>query len=262
MSEPRTHSAYLASGPLDRDAPKHLFEYHDGSLLKIMKASVIADMDIWKGNRIIDPAHYNSIRQEIGDNVKQLDRNPFHVVRYMKEVEPGRTEHVKEIVDGQHRATILREFFDSKGDDWEQYDFDVLVIVKCCKDEQAIIDYFRTLNHTKAIEWKEDPNMIANRYLTALLVRFNSYKKVRIRQGKTRFPYVSVEAVREEIIRRHIGITRNQNVTEWADTIWRAHQAGLQELREAGAVSGAQEVALKADCVLGLFKDMDWLEPS
>lgn len=241
---------------------KPLFTYHDGSVLKRMKASEVADMNIWKGNRIIDPIHCNAIRQEIGDEIRKLDRNPFHVVRYMKEIEPGRTEHVKEIVDGQHRATILRKFFDSKGDDWETYDFDVLVIVKCCAGEQAIIDYFRMLNHTKAIEWQEDPNMVANRYMDALLRRFNSASKTLIRQGKTRAPYISVEAVREEIIRRRIGIAMKQGPTEWADTIWKAHQEGLAELREAGAVNGAQESALKAGCVLALFKTMDWLEPS
>ena len=82
------------------------------------------------------------------------------------------------------------------------------------------------------------------------------------RQGKTRAPYVGVEAVREEILRRRIGIATKQSPAEWADTIWRAHQEGLTELREAGAVSGAQEAALKAGCVLALFKNMDWLEPS
>jgi hypothetical protein len=240
----------------------HLFEYHDGSLLKMMKASAIADMDIWKGNRIVDLAHCLAIRREIGDDIDHLDLKPFHVVRYMKEVEQGRTEHVKEIVDGQHRATVLRDFFVSKGDDWSKYDFDVLVIVKCCKDEQAIIEYFRTLNHTKAIEWQEDPNMIANRFLDALLRRFNSSSKQMIRQGKTRAPYIGVEAVREEIRRRRIGIATKTSPAEWAETIWKAHQEGLAELREAGAVSGAQEAALKAGCVLALFKNMDWLEPS
>ena len=244
------------------DNPKQLFEYHDRSVLKIMRASEVADYDVWKGNRIIDLAHCLSIRREIGDDVKRLDLKPFHIVRYMKEVEPGRTIHVKEIVDGQHRATVLKEFFDSKGDDWSLYDFDVLVIVKCCSGEQAIIDYFRTLNHTKAIEWQEDPNMIANRYLDALLRRFNSPSKTFIRQGKTRAPYIGVEAVREEILRRRIGIAAKTSPAEWADTIWKAHQEGLNELRDAGAVSGAQENALKASCVLALFKNMDWLEPS
>lgn len=243
------------------EALKYLFEYHDGSVLKIMKASHVADLDIWKGNRIIDKLHCDAIRKEIGPNVRCLDLKPFHIVRYMKEVEPGRTEHVKEIVDGQHRTCIIKEFFESKGVDWKDYDFDVLVIIKCCKDEQAIIDYFRMLNTTKSIEWQEDPNMVANRYLEALLRRFNRSSKQFIRPGKTRAPYVGIDAVREEIVRRRVGIATKQSPVEWADTIWRAHQEGLAELREAGAVTIGQQSALKAGCVLALFKNMDWLEP-
>lgn len=239
-----------------------LFKYHDNSTLKVMQASQIADMEIWKGNRIIDRAHCDAIRKEIGDNVKRLDLKPFHIVRYMKETAPGIVEHTKELVDGQHRATILKEFFDSKGDDWEAYDFPVLAIVKCCANEEAIIEYFRMLNNTKSIEWQDDPNMVANRYVESLLRRFNSVKRYRIRQGKTRAPYVSVEDVREEIVRRRIGIATKQSPQEWGDQIWKAHQAGLQELRELPTRTAAQESALKAECMLALFKSMDWLEPT
>jgi hypothetical protein len=244
------------------DASNKLFQYNDGSYLKQIQASHIADMDIWKGNRIIDRAHCEAICKEVGDNVKRLDLKPFHIVRYMKETENGTTEHVKELVDGQHRATILKEFFDSKGDDWEAYDFPVLAIVKCCANEQAIIEYFRMLNNTKAIEWKEDPNVAANTYLAALLRRFNNPKKPLIREGKTRAPYIGVEAIREEMVRRQIGIMTKQTPTEWAEAIWKEHQAGLQELRDLQTKTAAQTSALKAGCMLALFKNMEWLEPS
>ena len=230
--------------------------------MKVMKPSEVADLPIWKGNRIIDRAHCEAIRKEIGDDVKRLDLKPFHIARYTKEAEYGSAEVIKELVDGQHRATILKEFFDSKGDDWETYDFPVLVIVKCCANEEAIIEYFRMLNNTKSIEWQDDPNMVANRYVEALLRRFNSVKRYRIRQGKTRAPYVSVEDVREEIVRRRIGIATKQSPQEWGDQIWKAHQAGLQELRELPTRTAAQESALKAECMLALFKSMDWLEPT
>ena len=227
-----------------------------------MQASHIADLPIWKGNRIIDRSHCSAIRKEIGDDVKRLDLKPFHIVRYMKETENDAVELVKELVDGQHRATILREFFDSKGDDWETYDFPVLAIVKCCTNEQSIIEYFRMLNNTKSIEWKEDPNVAANLYLNALLTRFNSSKRTLIRQGKTRAPYVGVEAVREEMVRRRIGIATIVRPGEWADAIWKEHQAGLQELRDMPAKTLQQTSALKASCMLALFKTMDWLEPT
>jgi hypothetical protein len=239
-----------------------LFIYHDDSVLKQMQASQIADLNIWKGNRIIDRAHCETIRREVGNDVKRLDLKPFHIVRYIKDTENGSGELVKELVDGQHRATILKEFFDQKGDDWEAYDFPVLVIIKTCANEQAIIEYFRMLNNTKAIEWKEDPNLAIARYLQSLLNRFNSRTRILIRQGKTRAPYVSVDAIREEMVRRRIGTNSNQTPEEYAEAIWKSHQAGLQELRELGAKTAAQTAALKAGCMLALFKTMDWLEPS
>lgn len=239
-----------------------LFQYNDGSTLKLMKASQIATLEVWKGNRIIDMEHRDAIRKAIGDDVKRLDLKPFHIIRYMKEFEDGKIEHVRELVDGQHRASILREFFDSKGDTWEKYDFDVLAIIKCCTDEQSIITYFRVLNHTKAIEWQEDLNLAVNRYLDALLRRFNRPYKQLMRQGKTRAPYVGIDAIREEMLRRRIPTKIQLSPEDYADAIWNAHQKGLAELREAGATQPNQVAALKANCILALFKKMDWLEPS
>lgn len=236
-----------------------LFIYHDKSYLVQMNASDIAKLDIWKGNRIIDRTHCETIRQEVRDDVKRLDLKPFHIVEYGKEVEYGSSVTVRELVDGQHRATILRDFFEQKG---KSHDFQVLAIVKNCANEQAIIEYFRMLNNTKAIEWKEDPNLAIARYLQSLLNRFNSRTRILIRQGKTRAPYVSVDAIREEMVRRRIGTNSNQTPEEYAEVIWKSHQAGLQELRELGAKTAAQTAALKAGCMLALFKTMDWLEPS
>jgi hypothetical protein len=241
--------------------PKSLFQYHDGSVLKLMKASQIATLDVWKGNRIIDIDHRNAIQTAIGNDVKRLDLKPFHIVRYMKERDDGIVEYVKELVDGQHRASILQEFFESKGDTWEQHDFDVLAIIKCCTDEQSIITYFRMLNHTKAIEWQEDPNLAVNRYLHALLNRFNRPYKSLIRQGKTRAPYVGIDAIREEMLRRRIHTKIQLSPEDYADAIWNAHQKGLAELREANPSQPNQVAALKAGCILALFKRMDWLEP-
>jgi hypothetical protein len=164
-----------------------LFKYHDNSTLKVMQASEVANLQIWKGNRIIDYSHCNAIRKEIGDDVKRLDLKPFHIVEYDKEAEYGSATNIRELIDGQHRATILKEFFDNKGYEWKHHDFPVLAIIKRCANEEAIIDYFRMLNNTKSIEWQDDPNMVANRYIESLLRRFNSVKRYRIRQGKHDF---------------------------------------------------------------------------
>ena len=39
------------------EPPKQIFTYHDGSALIIMRASEIAQMDVWNGNRILDFQH-------------------------------------------------------------------------------------------------------------------------------------------------------------------------------------------------------------
>lgn len=238
-----------------------LFDFHDGSELRLIPASEFCYYPIWKGNRILDKQHKLSIQSVIGENVRCLDIKPFHCVRYMKEVEAGVVKQVTEIVDGQHRAAIIREYFEKNEDYVHELDFQVMVITKCCKDELDIIQYFRILNKTKSIEWKEDGKMAVLPYMEALLSRFNSPKKILIRDGKTRAPYISSDMVREELVRIKIHLS-GEPPFDWANRIWKSHNERLEELARKSGRSKEEESCVKSGCLLGYSDTMEWLEPA
>lgn len=253
-------------------APLHTFS--DGSVLRTMFARDLARLAIWQGNRVLNQEHKATIHAQLKDNLQALDMKPYHIVSYKKEREDGSTELVCEIVDGQHRVSILKDYFaeeQSQRTDLEQVfapfhpriplDFQVLVIEKCCSSESEIIEYFRILNTTKAIEWRDDPVLCANRYLDALCTKFNTAGKSLIRQGRTRHPYASVDIVRQEMMKRHIGLGTRETPEEYATRIYKEHQTALEELTEAGASCREEEVCLKAGCLLLIVKNYDWLNP-
>lgn len=174
----------------------HLFLFSDGSVLRKISARDVVKIPIWKGNRILQQDHKQSILKSLTKGVKSLDLKPFHIVTYP--VEDGETEDTLSfIVDGQHRVSIIKEA--------EEKDFDVLVVEKKCESESDVIEYFKILNHTRAIEWKEDPVLVANRYLAALEKAFNTPKEKRIRPKATHRPYLYVDALREELVKRKVG---------------------------------------------------------
>jgi len=159
-------------------------------------------IEIWKGNRILDEGHVSKIRASINDDVKQLNINPFRIVSIQQD-----TGVTKYIVDGQHRSTILKRYFSNP----DAVDFDVVVIEKECLTESDIIEYFKILNTTKSIQWKEDPILIANKYITEFVKEFNTDpKKPVVKSGKTVRPYLSVDKLRDMMLSKH--------VTEWSIT--------------------------------------------
>jgi hypothetical protein len=170
---------------------------------------------------------------------------------------------VTQIVDGQHRVTILKKYYGNvSANPFDMEEFNVLVIEKRVTCEEEIIKYFKMLNQTKAIQWREDPRMIVNKYIDALLKRFNTPKKYLIRSGKTRFPYISVETLREEALRRRIGIEFDETPELFAERIYTDHCLQLYRLKSVGSTTKEQETALNAEFLLGLSKKMNWLDPS
>lgn len=235
------------------------FTLNNGSTMKQMSARDLCDIPIWQGNRILDEAHVEAIKRNV-DCVANLDMQPYHIVAYEAENEHGEKILCKRVIDGQHRLTVLKDYYKNTNP-FEAVDFLVFVIEKHCKDEQEIIEYFNVLNAQKSIEWREDPVIAANRYLTALMKKFNVGKKQLIRQGKTRFPYVSVETLREAAIGHRIGFQMKATPDEWAERIYLAHCIGLRELQNKEDRSKEENSALKAECLLALgpFKTMQWM---
>jgi hypothetical protein len=127
-----------------------------------MKASELVKIGIWKGNRIIDSEHVNAIMKTVGNNVKSLDF-VYRLVQYTIIDGGGKPFTVRVIVDGQHRHSVLCNYFSTICPE----DFDVVVLVKNVDSEDDIVEYFNILNNVKPIKWTE-PGLIINKYISAL----------------------------------------------------------------------------------------------
>jgi hypothetical protein len=167
---------------------------NDGSSVRVMKASELVSVPVWKGNRIIDSSHVSEIRRTVGTNVRTLDFG-YRLVTYNSLDAVGRTILVTELVDGQHRHAVLCEHFKPP---YFGEDFDVVATVKHVDSELEIIEYFNTLNSAKSIIWT-DNNLVINAYIAALERAFNKPKNMFIRKAATHRPYLSAEKVREEL---------------------------------------------------------------
>jgi hypothetical protein len=241
--------------PIRRSAPPpppkaQLFTFSDGSILRKMSARDLIKIPIWKGNRILNLDHKDSIRKTLKNGVKSLDLKPFHIVSYPVEEEDSMDQTLSYIVDGQHRHSIIKEA--------ETQDFDVLVIEKKCESESEVIEYFKILNHTRAIEWKEDPILIANKYIMALEKRFNMGKEKRIRQKSTHRPYMYVETLREELLKRKIGCT-GRTPLEFVTFAEETNQTLLHALRQKEKREQIEERALTLEFCLALDTKYKWL---
>ena len=192
-----------------------LFTSADGQMLGIASAKLVSTLPVWEGNRNILDDHVKDIQQSLGDNVELLNHTIFRVA--LVKLDTGVNKYY--IVDGQHRAKVLKEYFeknpfntdDSQGANDNHMDFDALVGVKEFENESEIIKYFQDINRVRAIQWKEDPNVIANKYIQVLLDYFQPPVKkgkpaiVYFRHGRTRKPYISIELVRQILLAKYDG---------------------------------------------------------
>ena len=191
-----------------------------------MSARSLCSIPIWKGNRVLDPAHVEALRRAVGSDVATLDSG-YKVIRY--EEEEGKGVFVKHsyVVDGQHRLRVLQDAFTVLG---PEVDFIVTVTEREVASEEEAILYFNQINHAKPISYTEDDTMVANRYLSTLLRVFGGPMKL-IRQGATRRPYLSADKLREQII-KHLSIIRTYSVEEFAQFVQMVNERLVAELRE------------------------------
>jgi hypothetical protein len=206
-----------------------------------MSAGRLAAIPIWKGNRNVDETHMNRISESINKSINELDISPYRIA---STVEDG--EVCKYIIDGQHRIMILREYFKNPDAD----DFLVIVIEKECETELEIIDYFNTVNRTKAMYWREDPVLAANKYIAPFLKEFNKDpKKPIIRAGKVNKPYMSVDRLRQVLIEKH--------VVEWRSTpiefVARCRQINDDHLEDLDTTVSVNKRAKEINFSLGLL---------
>ena len=234
--------------PIRKQPPPRQFlhTFTDGSILRKISARDLVKIPIWKGNRILNIEHKQSIVTSLKGGAKSLDLKPFHVVTY-----PDEEDEVQFfVVDGQHRHSIIKEA--------DNQDFEVLVIEKRCDSESEVIEYFRLLNHTRAIEWKEDPILVANRYIGALEKAFNGGKEKRIRQKSTHRPYLYIDNFRDELVKRKIGHT-GKTPDDFVKFAKLKNEEGLQVLLGKEKREAMEERALLLEFSLAMDTKYKWL---
>jgi hypothetical protein len=159
-----------------------------------MTARELVAIPVWKGNRILDTEHVVAIKKKTVD-VRRLDSG-YRIVNCMEANPSGVLVKQAYLIDGQHRAAILREHFLST---LCEPDFVVVVTEKDVASESEAIEYFNVLNTMKPQQWRTDPAILVNQYIAELERRFNGKRVKMIRQGVTCRPYLSVDRLREAL---------------------------------------------------------------
>lgn len=175
-----------------------LHTYSDGSKLYKMSAKTLLQVPIWKGNRIIDRNHVATIQRSIQGSIALLDSGykTIQYTEYDADNQPIKTTY---IIDGQHRISVVSDYFEAHPD---APDYFVTVTQLKVDSEADVIDYFNKINTVKPIQFEEDKNLILNKYIQALCKTYNGGMTL-IRAGATKRPYLSVDKLREALMKRY-----------------------------------------------------------
>jgi hypothetical protein len=237
-----------------RPKPSSLHTFHDGSELKVLSAKELATIEIWHSQRTLDVKHKNYISHQVEHSIKSLDGSLYHIVRYPPDED---SEEIRRIIDGQHRAAVLKDYFENNP---EAETFQVLIKEKFCETEDEAISYFKILNTTKAIEWKEDPKLVAQKYLEALFKIFKNDKTKFFRTNKTKRPFVHIEKLEQELVRRIWRISK-MRPDEFAEEVFAWNERKVEDLLNLdGPRSSLQTQALEKAFTLGLDETFPWLD--
>lgn len=208
-----------------------LHKYHDNSVLGTISVRALLAIPIWKGNRIIDMAHVRRIQESVKD-VRCLDSG-YKIICYSEEDVAGRPVEQRYIVDGQHRLSVLRDYYTTN---LCEADFQCTATEVAVADEAAAIAYFNAINNTKPIHFKEDPTLIVNRYIQAFAATFVPVKRqALLRSTATHRPYLHVDRLREALL---AVVDRLPAVDRWTTKIREKNAAIVRELELLLACGG------------------------
>ena len=228
-----------------------LFQSTDGSVYKLMSAKTLSQILVWKGNRVIDMTHVDRIREGIKGNIQLLNSNPFRLAF----VKDGDDIVMRYIIDGQHRAYLLKEYFQNSN----AADFQVIVAGKSFNNEDDIIEYFKLINTTKSIPWKEDPVLCANTYIMAVMKQFNTDPKFSlIRSGKTKRPFMSADKFRDALVLRHVHDWKKGPV-EFAEHCIQQNEIMTEGLKLKETLTLMETKALEYQFALALDDSFLWI---
>ena len=230
-----------------------LYIFYDKSIMRKMAVKDLIRIPIWKGNRVLCEDHKRQIQESLKDSVRPLELKPYHIITYPIE-EDGRLEQRSFIIDGQHRVSILRDAFHQTP---EQENFECIVIEKDCQTETEAIDYFRILNMTRAVEWKHDPNLLANAFVKAMENEFNAGKQRLIRPAGSHRPYMSAEKLREAILKMRF--EEGKSVEEFIKKTRELNTNDVAHLKAVPQRTKMEQKAVELGFCLALDEKFKWL---
>lgn len=184
----------MASASGGAGTVSELHTYSDGSVLRLMSAKELITIPIWRGNRSVNEEHVRNIAAQVGHNLRLLETTPFRIVTYMVPDSEGRPVLASFLIDGQHRACVMRRAFQES---LCEPDFLVTVVVKRVESELDAIRYFKAINHVKSVV-HDDYKVVVNEYVAELCAAFNVVgKKPFIKPGAVKRPNLSTDKLRE-----------------------------------------------------------------
>lgn len=247
------------------DSALELHVLNDGSIMKVISAKELINVEVWKGNRVIDLKHVVKIQTKIGSDFEKLKKldNGYRIVSIEAKDAGGADILEYYVVDGQHRLKVLQEFYKTN---LFADDFDIVVIEKRVKSETDIINYFNEINHAKPILWKSDPNMVVNLYIKALEKEFNKGKDKMIRESKTVRPYIFVNDLRDQLLELVEDLSTEKEMIE--EFVRNAKDQNEELLANAELILATcskdsvkiNEKAIEQKFMLGIHKKFKWIE--
>lgn len=224
---------------------KVLHTYADGSTLNLMTSRELIAIPPWKGQRIIDNNHVNTIKSAIGKNVQLLDSG-YSIIKYKEETADGKLILQSYLIDGQHRASVIRDFYNSTVC---EPDFTVTYTEKIVDSESDAIEYFNKINTVKVQQWKMDPNLLINKYISALEGVFNTNKKsLLIRPGSTSRPYLSSTKLREEF-KNHVKLLKMNTINTFVENVKKYNTSTVNNFSIELSQVNAKDVVLKEKAI-------------
>lgn len=205
-------------------------------------------------------AHVKRIKEGIGSSINKLDFG-YRIVTYIEKDATGYPVKSSCIIDGQHRHKVLYDYFHTE---LCVPDFQVVVLEKNIVDESEIITYFKELNNQKPIEWKSDPNMIANEYIKELSIAFNKKNDILIRPKATKRPYLSSEDLRLCLVKNgHLLKESKEDVKIFVQRVIEYNAEQLNGLIGIYTKKTDEEIVKKAEghqFMLAVYPKLPWVK--
>lgn len=241
-----------------------LYKSNDNHCLTLFSAKEFVNIPSWEGNRLINQNHVEEIKKSIPNNsIHLLEKTLFRVIGVVDEDD---NELHWYIFDGQHRSSVIKEYFTNNP---FNDDFKILVMWKIYQQNETkdIHKDFLDANRTFPIQWTADPVMMANSYITALLQKFEQpVKKGKkrgshefIREGKTKKPFLSVDKLRDMIIRKYDKSGWNKTAEEFAESAFAFNERMLEGISTKDTKTPLEERILELGFALSIDEYFLWI---